>query len=427
MNEIKKKGKFNFKKFLRNLLILSIFVYIVIRMIPSVTSIVVKTTFPEEELVLDKYGVNAIVLRNEELYKSAGSGNIEYFVKEGERVPSGKHIAQLKLTGGISTYNQMLEEVNKKIEVLNQVKKDIEENPEYASNPEESINKIVYEIQNYLQNKNYKDAEILKEKLSIFEDNKENILGGLEQINTTLEKLQVEKEAITKDINDNIVNYYAKDAGVVSFKVDGFEEVYKYSDRDKYRFTDMKEKPIKKNLLDNKVSENNEPVFKIISNYEWYLVLDGTNIKDVNKFEIGDNIRIELKDEEIIGKIENIDKVKENTTLLCRFNTNFEDFYEQRLVNVDVIRYKYRGYKIPKKAIVESENQKGVIIRDISGITRFRPVEILYEAGDIVYVSKGDESNYIKIGPEDKLVKTVSKFDEIILNNVSVKEGMILD
>lgn len=422
----RKKNKINFKVLIRNLLLLFIFVYMIIRFIPSIVSLAAKTTLPEEELILDKYNSDAIVIRNEELYKSAGKGNVEYFVEEGERVPSGKHIAKLKLSDKISTHNQKLEEINKKIELLSGIKNNLEENPESLNNPEENINDIVKEIQNHLQNKDYEEAEILKEKLTIFEDNKDNLTAGLDQINKTIEELETERNTISNEIKDNTVDYYSKDGGIVSYKIDGYEEVYKFSDRDEYSFVDLKEKPIKKNLLDNKVSENNEPVFKIISNYEYYLIIDGSKIKDVDKYEIGNNIRIEFKDEEIIGKIENIQKTKENITLLCRFNTHFEEFYDQRFINIDVIRYKYNGFKIPKKAIVEENNQKGVIIRDISGITKFRPVEILLEYDDLVYVSKGDESRKIKIGPDDELVTTITKFDEILLNNISVKEGMIL-
>lgn len=423
----KKKKKFKIEIFLRNILLLAIFVYILIQTIPSLVSLAAKTTYPEEQIIFDKYSSEAIVIRNEELYKSAGKGTVEYFVEEGERIPSGKHVAKLKLSDKISTHNQKLQEINKKIDVLNEIKNGIEEDPENINSSEEGINIIVKEIQKNLQNKNYEEAEILKEKLTIFEENKDNFSGGLTQINETLQSLEVDKVMLMDEIQKNTVNYFSKDAGIVSFKVDGYEEVYKFSDRDKYKFTDLEEKPIKKNLLDNKISENNEPIFKIISNYEWYLVVNATDIKDVDKYQIGDKFRMEVKDKEIEGKIESILKEKDSITLLCKFNTNFDEFADQRFINIDVIRYKHDGLVIPKKAIVEEDNQKGVIIRDISGITRFRPIEILYEKEDLVCVNKGDVDSRIKIGADDNLVKTITRFDEILLTNISKKEGIILD
>lgn len=426
MGQNKKKNG-NKNKVFRIIMLIAIFIYFALRAIPNIISFSTKTVFPEREVIGDNYNTNAIIIRNEELYKSAGRGNVKYSAKEAERVPSGKHIAQLKLSGNASTHDQKLQELNKKIEILTEAKGEIDK--EDKTSPEktqDNINNILKEIQKNLQNGNYEEAEVLKEKLSIYEGNKDDIAGGKVLIDESLQKLQSEKAKITEEINKNTIDYYAKDAGIVSFKVDGYEEVYKYSDRSKYKFEDLKEKPIKKNLLDNKVSENNEPIFKIISNYEWFMIIDGTKLKDVDEFKEGNNIRIGSKDKEIVGRIENIHKTKENITILCRFNTDFEEFYDQRFVNIDVIRYKYDGFKIPKKAIVEEDNQKGVFIRDISGITKFRPVKILYEKDESVYVSTGDEQNNIKIGVDDELVRTITKFDEILLNNPSIKEGMIL-
>lgn len=425
MGQNKRKSKGN-NKVLRLVLILAIFIYFILRAIPNLISLSTKTVFPEKEVIGDTYKTNAIIIRNEELYKSAGRGNIKYNVKEGERIPSGRHIAQLKLSGATSTHDQKLQELNKKIDILTQAKGDIGQEKMSPEKTQENINSIIKEIQKNLQEGNYEEAEVLKEKLSIYEGNKDDIAGGKVLIDESLEKLEAEKARITGEINKNTIDYYAKDAGIVSFKVDGYEEIYKYSDRSKYRFEDLKEKPIKKNLLDNKVSENNEPIFKIISNYEWYMILDGSNIKDVDKLKQGSSIRIGSKDKEILGSVEHIQKTKENITILCKFNTDFEEFYDQRFISVDVIRYKYEGFKLPKKALVEEANQKGVFIRDISGITRFRPVKILYDKDDMIYISTGDDQSNIAIGVEDELVKTVTKFDEVILNTGSIKEGMIL-
>ena len=295
---------------------------------------------------------------------------------------------------------------------------------EDGKNIDSLINQIVNEIQVKLQEGKYDQAEILKEKLSIYKGYRAN--NSEEIVDENLKKLEAERIKIQENINKNIANYYSKDAGIVSFEIDGYEEVYKYSDRRKYKYEDLKEKPMSKNMLDNKVSKNNEPIFKIINNYQWYMIIDGSRIQDVDKLQKGSNLKVSYKGKEVIGQIDTVQKEKDKVTLLCNFNTNFEDFYNERFIDLDIIRYTYTGYKIPKKAIIEEGKEKGVYIKDVNDIARFRPINILYENNENVYIDMGDENGNIALGPKDELSRTVRRYDEIILSSRGIKEGTIL-
>ncbi len=100
--------------------------------------------------------------------------------------------------------------------------------------------------------------------------------------------------------------------------------------------------------------------------------------------------------------------------------------YDERFVNFDIIKYKHNGYKIPTKAIVEKDGIKGVYIKEISGIVKFKPVEIIKEEDKFVYVSSGENNTIVIKGGQDKPVKTITVFDEILLNTKGVKEGIIV-
>ena len=280
-------------------------------------------------------------------------------------------------------------------------------------------------MQNNIYTGNYEGAEVLKEKVLIYEGNKNGDKEG-SFIDEKLKKLEEEKNRLEIEINKNMVDYYSKDAGVVSFEIDGYEEVYRYSDKEKYRFKNIKDKPSKRNLLDSKVTDYNEPIFKIINNFEWHMLLDASKVKDVDKFEVGHNVRVAYKDKELIGSVEAIHNEKGKISILARFNTDFDEFYNKRLIDVDVIRYKYNSYKIPERALVEKDNEKGVYIKDISGIVRFRPVIVIGSSGDYIFVKTGDEKNFITLGKDDQKIKTIGKFDEIIIKNLKLKEGMIM-
>ncbi len=408
------------------LIFISIFIYLIIKMIiPTLISSMTKSIFPKEELIEDKYSVSSIVIKNEEVYKSAGKGTVTFIAEECEKVSAGKKIAELKLLKDNSTKNQQLEELNKKISVLNETIDEMTSNGDY--NTKENIDNIVKEIQQSIQNEDYETAEILKEKLKIYKSDEIDPNNNRKEINNKLAELKEEKRKTEEELKKNLISYYTRDAGVVSYKIDGYEEVFKYSDRNNYSFDKLKDVPIKKDLLDNKYFEYNEPIFKIINNFEWHLLIDGTSVKDVEVYEIGDNITIEYKGKEIIGKIENIFKENKKVNLLCRFNTDFEDFYDKRFLDVNLIRYKNSGFKIPKKAIVEKDNQKGVYIKQTNGIVKFKPVDILKTDSEYIYISSGDEDGNIEVGLKDEKAKTVDEFDEILINDIKLKEGLILD
>ncbi len=172
-----------------------------------------------------------------------------------------------------------------------------------------------------------------------------------------------------------------------------------------------------------------ESIFKIIDNYEWYAILKIEDFKEVSSYEEGDRILLGKQgtDEEFRGgKIIRIDKEGSKGTILCKFNSDFMKIYDERFVNFDIIKYKHNGYKIPTKAIVEKDGIKGVYIKEISGIVKFKPVEIIKEEDKFVYVSSGENNTIVIKGGQDKPVKTITVFDEILLNTKGVKEGIIV-
>ena len=96
-------------------------------------------------------------------------------------------------------------------------------------------------------------------------------------------------------------------------------------------------------------------------------------------------------------------------------------------MEVNIIKYKHDGFKIPTRSIVEKDGTKGVYIKGISGIIKFKPIEILKEEDKVTYITSGDKNNNIKVRGSDKPIRTVTKFDEILLNTINIKEGMIIN
>lgn len=424
--ELKRKKKKRFQI----ALISFIFLYLFIRSVPSVFGSAFKTILPESINIEDKVIAEGIIIKKENLYKADAEGKVELIINEGERVAAGSRVANLILLNDTSTLNQELEELDKKIEVLSQTEKDSEIIKDDEEKVEENIEETIYELQNSIIQGDYKNTEILKGKISIYSTKQKDITGENTLISQSLDSLKVKQNEIKEQISNNTISYFPGQAGIVSFKIDNFEEIYSFNHKDNFTYSDFKLVSNKEESVENnKNVKVGDPIFKIIDNFKWYMMIKVDDSKTIDGYKEGDSIVLTSKDieGELKGIIKSIGKEKGKALIQCEFNTDFYDYYDKRFIDVNIIKYKYDGFKIPTKSIVDKDGQKGVYIKDISGIIKFKPVEILKEEDKITYIKSGDKNNEINIKGSDKPLKTVAIFDEILRNTINVKEGMIIN
>lgn len=430
MTQEERKLKRMRKKRKKWFFIILITILILFRSVLSLFASTFKTTLPEQYEIEEKISTEAIILRRETLYKSEGEGKVEIYVKHGERIAAGTKIGKITFIDDTSTLKQQLEEVENKIQALTQTELDIERIKEDESQLNEDIDNIVDGMQEAIAAEDYEVAGNLKDKLFMYYDKKKHVVRDNTLINQSLENLKKKREEIQLQISNNSIDYFSKEAGIVSFKLDGYEEIYPIDQKYDYGYSDFG------NILDkgrmvsnNDIVKANEPIFKIIDNFEWYMIIKVDNIKDIFEYKEGNIILLageEIKDE-LKGVIEKITKNGTKGLILVRFNRDFEYYVEKRHLHVDIIKNKQDVYRIPSKTIVEKDGIKWVYVKDISGIVKLVPVEIIKEDEEYVYISQGDKNSNINIKGKDKAVRTVRQFDEILLNIDNIKEGMIID
>lgn len=418
------------KNFWRIILTIFIFGYLFFRTVPSLFAIAFKFVLPESVVIEDTIDTEAIVIKKENLYRAEGNGNIEIINDEGNKVAKGSQICKVVLADGNSALKQQVGELDKKIENLKSVEKEKDIIKKDEEKLEESIENIIFDIQKNIGQGEYENIELLKEKLALYYGKQQDFSGENHLINQSIDSLQKKRDTLKKQLSENAINYYSSEAGIVSYKIDGYEEIYSFHNKADYNYSNFKTGNLKTTTIEDSQEVNvGEPIFKIMDNFEWYMVLKIEDLNDISNYEEGDSILVSNKelDEEFKGSIININKESDKGTILCKFNKGFHKIYDKRFINLNIIRYKHNGFKIPKKSIVEKDNLEGVYIKDISGIIKFKPVEILKEDDKFVYISSGDDNNNIFLKGKDKPVKTITTFDEILLNTKNIKEGMIVN
>lgn len=425
----KKRSK---KKKIRIFSIAFVFIYLIFRSVPVLHASTLKTAIVEEGILEDKIKLKGFIVKDERVYSAEGKGRIKLYKKEGERVKLGTKIAQVSLLDNNSFLREELKEVNKKIDSIEKIAKENKTMKSDKNKVNKNTNKVLDEIQDQIVYENYEEIPDLKKELYSFLGKQESIDGKNTLASQTLENLQKKKEKLIKEIANNTIDYISKESGIVSYKIDGIENLYSTENILNYNIDDIKELESQINIKTMKDGDKvnvKDKLFKIVDNHNWYILVQVDNIKTISPLKEGDNISafIDNDDQKLKGKILKINRKGRQAVVVINFNSFFHNYYDKRIVDVELVKSRHEGLKIPIKSISEKDGIKGVYIKDISGIIRFRPIELLGKNEEYAIISSGDKNNNIKIEGSDDLVKTVKIFDEILLSNRKIREGQIVD
>ena len=171
--------------------------------------------------------------------------------------------------------------------------------------------------------------------------------------------------------------------------------------------------------------------YKVIDNFYWYVsvLVDEPDKLEDYKLDGLMTVKIDGAEDSLTGKIMAINNYGEEKAILLRLNSHLEDHYMDRFVDLEIIKSRADGFKIPSKCITEKEGQQGVYIKEFNGIVRYRPVIIISSDSDYSYIVKGNAGyeSYLVLKEGDDPLKTVTMYDEILLNPKRVSEGEIID
>ena len=428
MTKEKRKKKKN--KFKMYIIILVIF-YLIFRIIPILRATTLKTVTVNYDALEIKENSRGIVFKYEDVYTSKTPGQVTLLAKEGERVSAGSKIASVSLNGNdlfkdIEKIDEDIEKLKEKNISKDLFKGDLEKN-------DEDIENLANEIRESVLNEDYEKANELKENLREKVDKQLVMSGGNSYNALTIKNLERKKKELLEEISNDVTDYYSKNSGIISYKIDGLENIFTPEKIGDIKLDDFKELDESiSEIKDNDSINNEDEMFKVINNFKWYVVLKIDDIEDKTIKE-GQNLTLRVKsfEKEMIGRVIDTDIRDKEGIIVVELNSHLHNFYDKRYLDVEVIIKKYSGLLIPRMAIIDKDGVTGVYIKDISGISKFRPIEILGEYKDNVIIKKGDglRENYIEvdINGQKERVKTLTLYDEVFIHGDKIKEGEIVN
>ncbi len=362
-----------------------------------------------------------IVIRQEFLIESPIEGSVKYFAKEGEKVEKDFKVAE------IYSLNMSAEDRNKLVDINNRIVeiKDLEESI-FHTDIEKLDNEILSLIDNIKKSRiknRYSQISFLKNELNNKLDKKSRIKGGKSFSGINLENLETEKNILEEKINNSIVELYSPESGIISYYIDGVEEILNPENLSNIKIDFIKSLDIKPNSLQDENVIYNQPVFKVIDNTSWYIGIL-TDINDSETFKIGGNLIVEMNGDQVNGLVEEIIKSEDDSLIIVKIHQQANNFHKERRLKLNIIKDNYEGLKINKDSIIEKDGQLGVYSLDINNKSTFVPIKIVGYKEDEVIINDG--FYYENVEKISERIKTISLFDEILRNAKKYKEGEII-
>lgn len=408
VNKIKKTRTNKKKAVFIVLLILIIFyaLFLVAKLVknPTDTFVVTKGKLTQEETVL------GYIAREETVVKGANYKNGMVKIKdEGAKVAKDDSIFRYYSVGE--------EELKSKIAKLDVEMQQIMQNEEGAFSSDIKLleNQVEKELNAVYEINSIQKIQEHTKNINSYIAKKAKISGELSPSGSYLKQLLAQRQEYENQLIANSEYIKAPVSGIVSYRVDGLEDVLKVEDFSKFN----KEFLHNLDLKTGQTVALSEEMGKIINNYQCYIIFNSKS-NEAKKSKVGDTIKIRLQNSNVINAtIENIINEEDKTkTITIKITKNIEDLISYRKISFDIIWWSEEGYKIPTEAIKE-EDGKSYIIRNRDGYYDKMLIKILKQNDEYCIVEQYSAEELKELGFTNTQIynmKNIALYDEILLN-----------
>ena len=385
-------------------------IYLVVRLIINTTD----TVYVEMGQIQEEETATGYIIRDETVLKGEKYKNgIEQIKTEGEKVAKGDAIFRY--------YSNNEEELIKKIQELDAK---IDEAMSEPDNPLTSDTRVLEEQIDKSINNLYNESDLTKiteSKKEILNNmtRKAKLTGELSPSGSYLKKLVDERQDYENQLNSGAEYLSATRSGVVSYRVDGYEELLTTDDFGKYN----KEFLENLNLKTGQIIPSSNESGKIIDNYQCYIVciLDSEYAKQA---EVGDKLKLRLPSGAEVDATIEYKTVEDNDYIITfRIEKNVDELISYRKISFSIIWWSESGLKVPNQAISyeqKGDNQIPYVVRTRIGYEDKIYVKILESNEKYSIVTNYTSTELTELGftsSEILSLYSISIYDEILINN----------
>lgn len=410
MKKVKNTRKLNKKKiiiYVTFLLILLYLIYAVYLLVKQPTN---KVTVENGTLYLEETNIGYII-RDEQVVKGNNYKNgIEQIKTEGEKTAKDDSIYRY--------YSQNEDELKTKIAELDSKIQEALKG-QTGTLPSSDVkmleNQLDEKIELLSHTTDLSKMTEYKKQINDLITKKAKLTGEASAAGSYLKQLYNERTKLEEQLNSGAEYITAPKSGIVSYKVDGLEEILtpnNFSELNKDLLEGLK-------LKTGQLIATNSECGKIIDSSKCYIATI-TDSEQAKTAELEDKVKIRLSNNKIIeAKINYISQENEDEILIVlEIDKQISELTNYRKISFDLIWWNYTGLKIPNQAIVE-ENGLSYVVRNRAGYLDKILVKVTRKNDKYCLVSNYETKELKELGfteTERKSMKKISMYDEILLN-----------
>lgn len=351
--------------------------------------------------------VNGYVIRNETVIVGQNYGNELIQIKnEGEKV--GKDEAIFRYASNKENeLNEKIKELD--IQIQEALKK---ETTVFSGDTKLLDNQIEDTLENVYELNDLQKVNEYKKDINTYITKKARIAGDLSKSGTYIKDLINQRSNYESQLSSTSEYIKATRSGIVSYKVDGLEDVLKTEDYN-YLSTEFLESL---NLKTSQIISSSSEKGKIIDNFKCYIACT-LNSDEASKAKAGDTLKLRLPNSsEISTKITYIkDEENGNRLFVFEIENEVQELIRYRKIVFDVIWWSDTGLKVPVSAI-NNEEKLTYVTRNRAGYEEKVYVKVVRQNSKYAIVENYSNEELVSLGYDLNNLsgkKSISLYDEI--------------
>lgn len=407
--KVKKKPSSQNKKIIITITLAAILLYVAYAIYLLVKQPTNIFTIEEGKLYQEETDIG-YVIRKETVVKGENYKNGMMPIKaEGERAAKDENIFRY-YSSNEETLKKKIEDLDKKIQEVM-----LNDTSLFSSDMKLLENQIDEKVADINQIEDSGKLAEYKKNISDLVTKKAQIAGDLSPKGSYLNQLIEERKGYESQLNSGAEYVRAPMSGIVSYKVDGLEEVLTPDN-----FSSLSKEYLESlDLKTGKLVATSEESGKVIDNFSCYIVTVSSS-EEAKSAEVGKKIKIRLSNNtEVVAEITNLIKETEHeVVIILKIEKEIEELINYRKITFDLIWWDDSGLKVPNQAIV-TENDLKYVVRNRAGYLSKMLVKIKKqgEKYSIVETYSTEELKGLGFSNEEiAKYKKISLYDEILLN-----------
>lgn len=369
------------------------------------------STFTVEEGKLYQEEIDiGYVIRNEKVVKGDNYKNgILQIKSEGERAAKDENIFRY-YSANEESLKQKIADLDTKIQEVM-----VNDNSLFSSDMKLLENQIDEKVADINQITDATKLAEYKKEINDLVTKKAQIAGDLSPKGSYLNQLIEERKNYESQLNSGAEYVTAPMSGIVSYKVDGLEEVLTPDN-----FSSLSKQYLESlDLKTGKIVATSEESGKVIDNFCCYIATISSS-DEAKTAEVGQNVKIRLSNNvEVPAKITNIMKEdEEEVIIILKIENQIEELINYRKITFDLIWWDDSGLKVPNQAIVK-EGDLDYVVRNRAGYLSKILVKVKKQGEKYSIVESYSTEELKTLGFSNEEIakyKKISLYDEILLN-----------